>query len=59
MSSEIDSNKLGIIEFLSLLKDVNSQNNKILLQKFTNEQIENGCKILKDFAIFIKSLNSY
>ena len=28
---------------------------KILLQKFTNEQIENGCKILKDFAIFIKS----
>lgn len=28
---------------------------KELLKNFTNEQIENGCKMLKNLAVFIKS----
>lgn len=28
---------------------------KELLKKFTNEQIENGCKMLRNLAIFIKN----
>lgn len=30
-------------------------NTKILLQDFTNEQIENACTMLKDLAFFIKN----